>query len=91
MIATLKLKAVSHPISEALIGFRIQAAIPNKAGRGFKGQPVTSYQKPYLITQTSDYSEGYLSENFDKVVAKVKADLLWAGYEDGAFENAVKI
>lgn len=55
--ALLKIKATKHPISEATIGFRIQAAHPNQAGRNFKGQAVPSFAKKYLIAESSDHSE----------------------------------
>lgn len=53
--ALIKVKEVKHPISETTIGFRIQAAHPNLAGRNFRGQPVPSFAKKYLIGESSDY------------------------------------
>ena len=55
--ALLKVKETKHPISEATIGFRIQAAVPNQAGRDFRGNAVPSFAKRYLISESSDHTE----------------------------------
>lgn len=84
MKAILKVKTITHPISEEIIGYRIQAAVPNKAGKAF-GKEVPSFKKPFFILETSDFSYDYLKEHFLKVVDRVKADLKWQGYEGGEF------
>jgi hypothetical protein len=52
--ALLKIKATKHPISEKTIGFRIQAAHPNMAGRNRQGEEIPSFAKKYLIAESSD-------------------------------------
>lgn len=84
MKAMLRLKTVKHPISESVIGFRIEAAIPNKAGKAF-GKEVPSFKKPYFIAQSSDHSEAFLKEHFSQVVEKMKADLKWQGVNESFF------
>ena len=54
--ALLKIKATKHPISEETIGFRIQAAVPNNAGRDFRGNAIPSFAKKYLISESSDHT-----------------------------------
>lgn len=54
--AIIKIKETRRPISEDTIGFRIQAAVPNMAGRDFRGNAVPSFRKPYLIAESSDFS-----------------------------------
>ena len=64
--ATIHVRTVRHRISERVIGFRLEAAIPNQAGRKMKPlgdgdfyatkETATSYRKPYLIAESSDHS-----------------------------------
>ena len=82
--AILKLKTVKHPISEEIIGFRLQAAIPNKAGKAF-GKSVPSFKRPYLLGESSDYSEDYLKEHIDTVLDSFKNNLKWQGYDQAEF------
>lgn len=82
--AIMKLKEVKHPISEETIGFRIQAAVPNKAGKAF-GKAVPSFRRPFFIAETSDHSEAYLKENFIAVSDSLKAELKWQGYDNAEF------
>ena len=63
--ALIKLKEVKHPISEETIGFRFQAAHPNRAGRNRKGDEIPSFAKKYLIAESSDYPSVTETE-FDK-------------------------
>lgn len=65
---TLRIKQVRRPVSDELIGYRLQAAFPNSAARKMKpikqkGQVVgfsatkqetTSFRGEYLITESSD-------------------------------------
>lgn len=82
--AMLRLKEVKHPISEATIGFRIQAAIPNKAGKAF-GKPIPSFRGVYFLGETSDMSEEELPIRFEKALESIKTDLKWKGYDDAYF------
>lgn len=82
--AMLRLKETKHPISEETIGFRIQAAIPNKAGKAF-GKPVPSFRGVYFLGETSDMSEEELPVRFEQTLEKMKADLKWKGYDEAYF------
>jgi hypothetical protein len=82
--AILKLKTVKHPISEDVIGFRIQAAIPNRAAKAF-GKAVPSFKRPFFLAETSDHSEAYLQEHFEEVLDSFKANLKWQGYDTAEF------
>jgi hypothetical protein len=53
--ALIQVKQVKHPISEETIGFRLQAAHPNMAGRDWKGNPKPSFAKRFLIAEGSDH------------------------------------
>jgi hypothetical protein len=74
--ALLKIKQVKHPISEEIIGFRIQAAIPNNAGRDFNGNACPSFVKKYLIDESSDHTS--LSD--DRIADFTKKNLAFQGY-----------
>jgi hypothetical protein len=75
--ALLKIKATKHPISEETIGFRIQAAVPNNAGRGFHGNAIPSFAKKYLIGESSDYTT-----LGDKQIAAFVDDLNFQKYNE---------
>lgn len=83
--AMLRLREVKRPISEETIAFRIEAAIPNRAGKAF-GKNVPSFRKPYFIAETSDISEQELNaENFEKAMTSFRQKLKWAGYSETYF------
>lgn len=82
--AMLRLREVKHPISETTIGFRIEAAVPNKAAKAF-GKPSPSFRKPYFLGQTSDVSESQLEAKFESMLEKIRKDLKWQGYNETFF------
>jgi hypothetical protein len=71
-VALIKVKEVKHPISEATIGFRIQAAHPNKAGRNRKGEAIPAFRKPYLIAESSDFSAMVDEEQYLRFCADLR-------------------
>jgi hypothetical protein len=83
MRATVRLKEIKRPISEETIGFRLQAAVPNS--EGFKG--MTSYKKPFLIVESSDYDMQFIEGNFLKVLEDFEKKLNWQGYTDLQFSQ----
>ncbi|CAM3121685.1 hypothetical protein [Cupriavidus taiwanensis] len=90
MKAIIQLKCTRHRSSGEIIGFRMQAAIPNEAGRVMRActdgqgevlsfyatsQLAPSFNRPYLIEETSDYSligKGEMKRFLEK--------LRWQGY-----------
>lgn len=82
MKATVRLKPIKRPISEELIGFRLQAAVPNSAG--FKGK--TSYANPYFITESSDYTEDHIEGNFPEILDQFEKHMNWLGFDDLQFQ-----
>ena len=88
--ALIHVKISRHPISEQIIGFRLEAAIPNMDGRVMKARKdgdstafyatderAPSFRKPYLIEQTGDY--GRISKDkIDRFMDRLK----WEGFKD---------
>lgn len=89
--ALVHVKTVRKPISDEVIGFRLEAAIPNQEGRvmrakknggetvGFYAtqQPTPSFRKPYFIAQSSDYTD------IDpKKIERFLDELRWHGYRE---------
>lgn len=64
--ALIKVKQVCHPISQETIGFRLQAAHPNSAGRDWKGNPAPSFAKRFLIAESSDMSHSPDEKDYAK-------------------------
>jgi hypothetical protein len=71
MDAVIHAKVVRRPISGQIIGYRLEAAVPNQQGRKMKPlynseggvesfiathEAVPSFKKPYLVAQSSDYN-----------------------------------
>lgn len=88
--ALIHVKPVRKPISEEVIGFRLEAAIPNMAGRVMRArqdgdsvvfratkEEAPSFRKPYLIEQSSDHNA------IDRrKVERFMDALRWAGYDE---------
>lgn len=81
MKATVRLYEVTRPISEETIGYRLQAAVPNSAGR--KGKTLFSGQ--YFICESSDYSASHIEGNFAKILNDFQDQLNWQGFDDLQF------
>ena len=90
MKALVRVKITRRPTSRDVIGFRLEAAVPNEAQRrmvprfdgggeieGFviKSDMVPSFRRPYLIQASSD--EPYINET---VVKRFLNVLRWEGY-----------
>lgn len=90
--ALIHVKATRHPISEEIVGFRLEAATPNNEGRvmrarrgedgetlGFYAtkEATPSFRKPYLIAQSSDYPAINKSR-----IEKFMNNLSWQGYKE---------
>ena len=63
---------MKHPISEETIGFRLQAAIPNQAGRDWRGNPKPSFTKRYLVAESSDMSAMPEEKDYVKFCEELK-------------------
>lgn len=89
MKALIRLKQTTHPISEEVIGFRLQAAIPNMAGKAF-GKEVPMFRSPYLISESSDHSVEELSRDgaFEKVIASFQEQLRFQGFSEIQWHKA---
>lgn len=88
--ALIHAKITRHPISEEVIGFRLEAAVPNMSGRVMKvrssgdsvsfyatQQPAPSFRGQYLIKQSSDYDQ------IDAATLERFMELLkWEGYSE---------
>lgn len=87
--AVVHVKTVRRPISDEIIGFRLEAAIPNEAGRVMKAKHVgngeldgfyatdevaPSFRKPYFICDRAF--------NGKKDIERLKEDLAWYGYKE---------
>lgn len=88
--ALIHVKTVRKPISEEVIGFRLEAAIPNMEGRVMKARKdgdstafyatderAPSFRRPYFIDQTSDY--GRIDR---KKVERFMDNLKWEGFKE---------
>lgn len=76
MKAMIAVKTVRRPYSQAALGVRLVAAIPNMAGKMF-GEVVPSFRKPYFIAESGDtnvVTEG-MRERF-------LAQLKWLGFDE---------
>jgi len=95
MKAIVQLKATRQPVSGSIIGYRMQAAIPNMNGRAMRaifdgegevvaytttGQAAPSFRKPFFIAESSDYSEVSLKE-----ISRFLDRLRWEGYREYEF------
>lgn len=68
-----KVKEVYSPYMEVFRGFRILVATPNMDGRiPFKDVPAPSFMRPYLIFQTSDYTEQDVGKAEELLVADLR-------------------
>jgi hypothetical protein len=88
--AIVRVKITRRPRSDEIIGFRLEAAVPNEAGRvmrarkengqtvGFyaTSQPAPSFRRPYLIDQGSD-NPWITQGEIDRFLTKLK----WEGYD----------
>lgn len=89
MKALVRLKEVTRPLSEETIGFRLQAAIPNSAGKAF-GKEVASFRGDYLILESSDHSATELEAGnaFQRIVEGFASDLRRFGYTEFEWRKA---
>lgn len=89
--AIVRVKVTRRPRSSEVIGYRLEAAIPNEAGRVMKasfdsagdvrgfystGEPTPSFQRPYLIEQGSD-NPWITQGDVDRFLKHLK----WSGYD----------
>ncbi len=91
MKAFIRLKEVKHPRSEAAIGFRLQAAVPNMEGKAF-GREVPLFRGDYLIMESSDHSMEELEREgkfgFNSVVERFTSDLRRHGFTEVEWKKA---
>jgi hypothetical protein len=92
--AVIKLKTVRRPSSQEIIGFRMQATLPNTAGRTMRArlengeavsfyatdEPAPSFKKPYLICESSDCSHIGKRE-----IVRFLDGLRWQGFKEYEF------
>lgn len=89
-IAVVHVKTVRLKTSDRIVGYRIEAAIPNLQGRVmrslgdgdfFATKEVTpSFRKPYLVAESSDF--GSINQ---KNLSKFLSDLSWQGFSKFEF------
>ena len=73
----IKVREVKSPYHQVFRGNRILVALPNMEGRKpFSSQPAPSFLRPYLIFQTSDYTDQDLVPALDLL----KSELLRRGF-----------
>lgn len=93
--ALVRVQGKFRPISGDLQGFRLQACIPNMAGRrmvqtreGIRAtkEEVPAFRKPYLIEESGDYS--YMGAITEADVERFADKLRWAGYTSFEFIDA---
>jgi hypothetical protein len=93
--ALVRVTAKRRPVSGDIIGYRLQAAIPNAAGRRMvmtSGGPratseeAPSFRKPYLIEESMDY--GYMRAISESDVERFARGLNFAGYDSFEFVDA---
>jgi hypothetical protein len=86
--ALVRIQAKYRPISGEVIGFRLQAAIPNTAGRRMvqtsngpraTSEEVPAFRKPYLIDESMDYAS--IDSVSEADVERFAKKLHWAGYD----------
>lgn len=92
--ALIHIKNVRKPISDEVIGFRIEAAVPNSQGRVMRAKQINgetvgfyatkqeapSFRRPYLIEVGSDHS------SIDPTkVNRFLDDLRWQGFTEFEF------
>lgn len=89
--ALIHVRAVRRPISEEVIGFRLEAAVPNQDGRKMKArrtkegdvsfyatqEATPSFRRPYFIAESSDYP--FIDR---RKVERFMKDLEWQGYRE---------
>ncbi|MCL2874730.1 MAG: hypothetical protein FWF12_00250 [Betaproteobacteria bacterium] len=90
--ALVRVRTTRHPISEEVIGFRLEAAIPNSDGRIMKvrhdangkadsfyatKEEAPSFRKPFFIEESSDYS--LIDE---RKLERFVSNLKWQGYDE---------
>ncbi len=90
--ATVHVKTVRRRTMNEIIGFRIEAAVPNQEGRVMKPigdgdfyatkEHATSYRRPYFIAESSDHS--WIDK---KTMERFLSDLRWRGYDKFEFEG----
>lgn len=93
--ALVRIQAKYRPISGEILGFRLQAAIPNLAGKrmvqtsnGLRAtdEEVPAFRKPFLIDESMDHSaiEAVTEADVERFAKK----LTWAGYTSFEFVGA---
>lgn len=89
MKALVRLKESKHPISEETIGFRLQAAVPNVAGRAF-GKEIPSFRAPYFIAESSDHSLSELEKDgvFEDIIKQFQEQIRFQGYGEIIWNKA---
>lgn len=95
MKALIRLRFTRRPISQEVLGYRLQATVPNLAARKMKAiigqdgtadsfaatkEQVPSFRKPYLIAESSDCSSIGKNE-----IEKFIKDLMWQGFDEWEF------
>lgn len=83
-------KTNRRPISEEVIGFRLEAAVPNMAGRKMKArkngdsvsfyatqEPAPSFRGSYQVAVGSDFND-----ITPDILERFKRDLKWDGYTE---------
>ena len=88
--AAVHVRTVRHKLSEGIIGFRLEAAIPNQEGRVMRAtkdgdffatkQETTSFRSPYFLAESSDHSA--IGE---KQIGRFLDQLRWIGYDQFEF------
>lgn len=97
MKALIRTSTTRRPNSGEVIGVRLQACVPNNAGRKMiptdKGiiatkKEVPSFRKPYFILESMDYADhGQVTE---AEIERFKQRLKWEGFAEFEFLNADK-
>lgn len=88
--AVVHVRTVRYKTSEMIIGFRLEAAVPNQEGRVMRPlgegdfyatkEPTTSFKKPYFIAESSDYS--YIrKQEIERFLDKLR----WSGFQEFEF------
>lgn len=90
--AVVRIQPKFRPISGDIIGYRLQAAIPNTAGRRMvmtsngpraTDEEVPAFRKPFLIEESMDYSSIQSVSEVD--CERFAKQLNWAGYDHFQF------